>query len=1057
MDPETPVADVAPAPTPPAVPAVVAVVVTHDPGSWFDETLRSFADQTYPDLSVLVVDTGSAEDPTDRVHAVLPDARVHRLEADDGYGTAANVVLDAVDGAAFYAFCHDDIALEPDTLRTMVEEAFRSNAGIVGPKLVDWHDPRRLLQAGMGVDKTGVMAPIAEPGELDQEQHDAVRDVFAVSGGCMVVRADLFAALDGFDPGIDRLGEDVDLCWRAHVVGARVLIAPAARVRHLEALAERQAVDERRRRFARHRLRTTMVAYGRFHRWRVLPQAALLTVLEALYAFVSGRPDQARDVLTAWTWNLRRRGQIRRRRAQLATVRRVKDKEIRDLQVRGSARFNAFVRGQFRGNDDRVATFSRSSRDVVGAMRDGSRQLTGAFALLLVIILVVSSRGLVLDGIPAIGELSRFPDGAGTIFSRFWSGWRPGGLGDAGSQPTAFGLLGLLSYGFFGANGILRAVLIIGTIPVGAIGAWRLARPIGSARASVASFAVYLALPVPYNALARGSWSGLLLYAASPWLLLLLGRASGIAPFGPVHAERGERSADSLRRRPVSLILGLGLLIGIVGAFVPFVVVIVAALVLALTAGSLFCFRVAGVLRLLAVAALAIVVAFALNLPWSLDLVSGDHPWRALVGGGSGTAGALDLGRILRFETGPWGAPPLGFAFLLAAGLPIIIGRSWRLEWAVRAWFVVLAGWATLWAAEEGHLTVGLPAAEVILAPVAAALAFTAALGLAAFETDLRAYRFGWRQVLSVVAALGVVLGALPLGSGLLDGRWQTPHSDFVASYGALAGGSGRGGAARVLWLGDADIVPAAGWRYDQDVAYAATDGGVPTVLDRFASDEPGATPLLAKAVRLADQRRTNRLGHLLAPMGVRYIVVTERLAPSSDRGAVPVPARLTAALDQQLDLRQIPVRDGITVYENAVWASERSVLPSVDGARTSFTDAVGQDLSDAVPVLTSRSGSVGARGTVAKEGDLLVASTSDEHWQLRIDGVPMHRSTTYGWANQFAATRTGPATLTFDTPLSHTLAGAGQIVLWLAVVVVRRRSRLAERRADLAAKEATP
>src|SRR5690606_21904683 len=114
---------------------------------------------------------------------------------------------------------------------------------------------------------------------------------------------------------------------------------------------------------------------------------------------------------------------------------------------------------------------------------------------------------------------------------------------------------------------------------------------------------------------------------------------------------------------------------------------------------------------------------------------------------GSTTGGPLTLGHLLRFESGPWGAPPLGFAFLLAAVLPVVIGRSWRLEWAVRAWFVVIAGWGAIWASQEGHLPVGLPAAEVVLAPVAAALALTAALGLAAFETDLRAYRFGWRQV----------------------------------------------------------------------------------------------------------------------------------------------------------------------------------------------------------------------------------------------------------------------------------------------------------------------
>ena len=1029
-------------------PPIVAVMVTHDPGVWFEETLQSLAATNYPDFSLLVVDTASETDPTERVHAVIPLAHVHRLDHDPGYGAAANHVSELVDGAAFYLFCHDDIAVEPDTVRSLVEEAFRSNAGIIGPKLVDWNDPQRLLQVGMGIDKTGVLAPVTERLELDQEQHDAVRDVFVVPGACTLVRADLFDELGGFDEGIDYLGEDLDMCWRAHAVGARVLIGPAACVRHLEALGDRRQVDDRRRQLARHRLRTMLVAYGPVHRLRVLPQAAIFALVESLYALVSGHPDHARDILGAWPWNLRRIGSIRRQRRALKAVRRVSDKEVRELQVGGSARVSSFVRGQFDGREDRVTSFARSSRDVAGAIRDGSRQLTGTFALILGVLLVVSSRGLLFGGIPAIGELAQFPDGPGTLGQAWWSGWQRGGLGGPGAQPTGYALLSVAGYLFLGAMSLLRVVLIVGTIPIGAFGAWRLARPIGSARASVAAFAVYLALPVPYNALARGSWSGLLLYAASPWVLLALGRASGIAPFGPGGADDAAQIRSAPKRGPVSMILGLGLLLGVVSAFVPTVIVITAGVAVAFALGSILCFRVAGVARMLGVALGACFVAVALHVPWSLGLVASGSLWENIAGVSSTAGGPLSLGRILRFESGPWGAPPLGWAFTLAGALPVVIGRSWRLEWAVRAWFVVLAGWALLWAGQEGHLPFGLPATEVVLAPVAAALALAAALGLAAFEIDLRAYRFGWRQALSVMAALGVVLGALPLGSGLLDGRWRMPSADYAGSLDGLTRTRGRS-AFRVLWIGAPDLLPAASWRYSDDVAYATTDRGSPTVLDRFNGPAPGETDLLADALHLAEDRRTNRVGHLLGPMGVRYLVLPSQLSPNSgaDTAVKALPVSLTDTLAQQLDLQEIPVRDGLIVYENTAWVSSRAVLPPREGDRTEFTDAVADDLRRSRPAVTRDRGAVGAVGDVPVEGDLLVASTNDARWKLRINGVPMAHTETYGWANQFAATRTGDAELVYDTPLSRHLAAAGQAGLWVLVVVVRRRVRNAERR----------
>ena len=209
-------------------PPVVAVVVACDPGPWFEECLEALGAQDYPNLDVLVVDAASHEELTARVAAVLPRAFILRESTSEGFSAAANEALVAVEGASHLLICHDDVAPSPDAVRCLVGEAYRANAGIVGPKFVEWDAPDRLLEIGLGVDRFGVAIERVEPGELDQAQHDEGREVFAVPGGCMLVRADLFRALGGFDPDIELFGEDVDLCWRAQVAGARVIVAPAA-------------------------------------------------------------------------------------------------------------------------------------------------------------------------------------------------------------------------------------------------------------------------------------------------------------------------------------------------------------------------------------------------------------------------------------------------------------------------------------------------------------------------------------------------------------------------------------------------------------------------------------------------------------------------------------------------------------------------------------------------------------------------------------------------------------------------------------------------------------
>ncbi len=142
-----------------------------------------------------------------------------------------------VEGAAFFLLCHDDCALDPDAVHNLVEESFRSNAGVVSPKYVNWFDPSILLHVGENCDKTGAVVDRIQDGEVDHGQHDAVRDVFVAPGGCMLIRADLWRELEGFDPAIVAMGEDLDLSWRSQVAGSRVVVAPDARVRHREAVA----------------------------------------------------------------------------------------------------------------------------------------------------------------------------------------------------------------------------------------------------------------------------------------------------------------------------------------------------------------------------------------------------------------------------------------------------------------------------------------------------------------------------------------------------------------------------------------------------------------------------------------------------------------------------------------------------------------------------------------------------------------------------------------------------------------------------------------------------
>ena len=915
-------------------------MVAHDPGPWFEDALRSVGAQTYRNTSLLVIDGASAEDLTARVAAIAPDAHVRRLDADVGFGPAANEVLAAVEGADFYLFCHDDIRLDPDAIQVMVEEAFRSNAGIVGGKLVAWDDPEQLLQVGMGADKTGAPAPYVDRGELDQEQHDAVRDVFYVPGAATLVRADLFSALGGFDPEIALLGEDLDLSWRAHVVGARVLVAPAARVAHLEALGHRRPVDDRRRLQMRHRLRTSQVCYTLPSRVRVLPQAAAIALIELVYGVVTGRFRHAGDVASAWAWNLRHHGSARRLRRQLGAHRRVPDRDVRRLQVHGSARWSAFVRGQRGTGQNRLGTVTASGREMVTNLRSARARSSLIAWCVVLAVLALGSRDLFTNGVPTIGQFATFPGHPSQLVQQWVSGFRSTGLGSDTPAPTLLGVLGGLGYLFFGAMGLLRTVLIVGALPLGALGIWRLARPLGSRRARITALVVYVCLPLGINALARGRWDGLVLYGFMPWILNQLARASGLAPFGD---DRGDAGPGVVDRPVTQRVLMLGLVTALAALVAPIAVVVMVATALALVVGGLLVGEVRGALRLLGVAVAGAIVAVVLQLPWSLSATS--VGWRGVAGLATTGAEPLSLGAVLRFATGPFGSTPLGWVFLPAGLLVLLIGKDWRLRWAARAWAVVIGSMATAFVA-QGVAPGWFPTPEVLLAPAAVALSLSVALGMVSFEVDLPDYHFGLRQIASLAAGVALVLGIFPVLGASFSGDWGLPASDFSSTLANLGAKDAQRGPYRLLWLGEAEVVPGAPWRLIAPnigqlgragaLAYTTADDGTGDVTDLLPGPDSGATAKLAQTLRIAASGGTTRLGALLAPMGIRYIVVPLANAPQPyNTGPTSQPTELLSMLDDQLDLADVPVTGGVAVFRNSAWgptravASGRHVVPS--------------------------------------------------------------------------------------------------------------------------------
>jgi GT2 family glycosyltransferase len=993
-------------------PPVVAVVVTRNPGPWLEDTLRSLAAQDYDDLTVLVVDCGSRDDPTPRVAAVLPRAFVRRLDDGAGFPEAANEALRAVEGATFLLLCHDDVVLDPNALRLLVEEGYRSNAGILGPKLVSAENPEVLLEVGRAVDRFGAPYTGIEPGELDQEQHDGVRDVFYVTTAVMLVRTDLFTELGGFDPETFPGAEDLDLCWRARLAGARVLVVPDARARHRQAATDRLRDDRPDElAMARSRVRVLFTSYSLHKLLWLVPVGFVVGFVEAVGDLLSGHPRRARAAIGSWFSNLFhvRRLLPSRRRAQ--ALRSVHDSELREFQVSSTTRLGAFFAHHLH-TDTRLRSIGDASRTAMDSVSDGIRTPAAIAFLGFLVLVVVGSRSLITGGVPAIGTFAHWP-GVGDVFDSFGSAWRYTGLGSASPAPAALAIIGALGTVLFGATGLAQTLTVVVALPLGAFGAYRLGRyTIGFRGPALAAGLAYGINPVARNALAQGRLGPLVLFALLPFLLLRVVRL-------------GERS-DTRRGRVLRLAVVCALLAAFypagLGLFVVAVLVFVIAIPIARGAKAMF--------RALGIAIVASVGALVLLFPWPLAYATAGTDKASL---GLAFRSDFDVSQVLRFDSGPASAGWVIWGLIVAAAVPLLVATGDRLAWTARGWLLALAGWAAVWVPARFFPDTSVLAPEAGLALAALGLALCVGITVSVFVDGISTFKFGWRQPAAIIGAFAIVLPALAFTADVFDGRWDAPDAGWATEL-AFTEASTNKGDFRMLWVGDPAELPLDPVVLRDGTGYVLTRNGPGDVTEQWRAPEHDADLVLDRAVVLATSGRTNRLGRMLAPMGIRFVVLPS--TQGRDGGAAAtVPVATRRAMAQQLDLAQLRTSAGIQLYENTAYAPIRASVPPprlpVDSRRPNRA-ALATDLTRAVPL-----------GSRADAGTVFWGEAYDSEWKATVGGDSLRHQESFGWANGFVVERRTAVTIAYEAQWLRWVMLGGALVIWLVVVWRWRRTRV--------------
>jgi len=221
------------------MPALVSVVVLNYNGKrWIDVCCPSLLKTTYPNVEWLFVDNASQDDSAATCERNYPQFRVIRNPVNTGYAGGNNVGIRESKGD-YVVLLNNDVEVDPEWLSILVDHAEKDvRIGALQPKLRSMLNPDHFEYAGASggfIDKWGysfLRGRIFDHIEQDNGQYDDVRDIFWASGAALFARRSALQKIGLLDETFFMHFEEIDLCWRLHWAGYRILVIPQSTVFH---------------------------------------------------------------------------------------------------------------------------------------------------------------------------------------------------------------------------------------------------------------------------------------------------------------------------------------------------------------------------------------------------------------------------------------------------------------------------------------------------------------------------------------------------------------------------------------------------------------------------------------------------------------------------------------------------------------------------------------------------------------------------------------------------------------------------------------------------------
>lgn len=224
---------------------VSIIIPTKDKTSILSKCIESiFEKSTYKNFEVVLVDNNSEEQEFfDYVETCKnrfgSQFKVIREEIPFNFSTLINRGVEASLGNYLLLLNNDTEVITPDWIEGMIEQAQRPSIGVVGVKLLYPNNTIQHAGVVMGLGGAAGHVLVGEdrfgPGYFNYV--NMLNNYTVVTAACIMVRRDVFEAVNGFDELFTVEYNDVDFCLKIHALGYQNIYVPHVELYHYESIS----------------------------------------------------------------------------------------------------------------------------------------------------------------------------------------------------------------------------------------------------------------------------------------------------------------------------------------------------------------------------------------------------------------------------------------------------------------------------------------------------------------------------------------------------------------------------------------------------------------------------------------------------------------------------------------------------------------------------------------------------------------------------------------------------------------------------------------------------